>query len=111
VVALQRKQPPPFGDTRQQSFDDLSALRSFIDVIADGDDRTAIALRTRLNTGETLAEQIVSAMDVGDDVSQAHSAAGFPARYARVLFQSVPAINRRPVFAAVRRIDAAPAQV
>src|SRR5450631_4680277 len=46
------------------------------------------------DAGDTLVEQIASAVNVGNDVSQAHSAAAFPARYARVLLQSVPAINR-----------------
>src|ERR1700692_3975733 len=46
------------------------------------------------DAGKTLAEQIASAVNVGNDVSQAHSAAVLPVRYARVLWQSVPGINR-----------------
>src|ERR1700722_794753 len=51
------------------------------------------------DAGETLAEQIVAPVNVGNDVSQAHSAAAFPVRYASVLLQTVPGINRE---AAVR---------
>src|SRR3984957_2104678 len=51
------------------------------------------------DAGETLAEQIVAAVNVRNDVRQAHSAAAFPVRYASVLLQTVPGINRE---AAVR---------
>lgn len=60
-----------FG-TGQQPVDHAPARRPLVDVVADRDDGIPLALRSRGNFGEAVAQQIETAMDVGDDEGLAH---------------------------------------
>src|ERR1700716_3264009 len=74
VVAFQRNQIPTFGKPRQQPVNDLFAVGPFVDVVADGDDEAAVAPRMCRYPGQTIAEQIVSAVNIRNDVGQTHTA-------------------------------------
>src|SRR5271170_6328612 len=72
MVTLQRNQTKNVTDAPPQALDNFLALRPLIDVIADRDNDAGIAARMRGNTGKTVTKQIVSAVDVWDDVGIAH---------------------------------------
>ena len=78
MVALQRNQAPVLGDARQHQLNDLPACRPLIHIVADRDDDSSLAAGTRLDAGQRLAEQIVSAVNVRNDIGQAHTAARVP---------------------------------
>src|SRR5436190_330713 len=84
MVALQRNQTEPFADARHHLLDDTPAFGSLVDVVADRHDDAPVTFRTCGNFGQTIAEQIKSAVDVRNDVGQTHglkAAVVWTARY------------------------------
>jgi hypothetical protein len=65
---------PAVTNAGRQPVDDLSALRTPVDVIADHDNDAGFAARVRGDFVQRAAEQIVPAVDVRNDVSEAHAA-------------------------------------
>jgi len=79
VIALQRDQLPGGLNGRQQPLDDLFAGRTLVDVVAHRDDDPGLPARMRNDSGQRIAQEIVAAVDVRDDVGQAHGVAAFAA--------------------------------
>src|SRR5665213_901757 len=57
-----------------QALDDLSAIRPFVDEIAECHDRAGLAGGMCRDLGETVAKQIEPAMDIRNDVGETHLA-------------------------------------